>query len=143
MRPGCSVIIHEYYSLRRSDAGDSDVGRGFQTGCGRTAGLAGPGRRPRRPFPGADVGRNACRRKGREIRIDVCDTGIGIPEDQLLRIFESFTRLAPERSNGLGIGLAIVRRALEMLGHRIEVRSVVGKGSLFSIYAPAAAASAS
>lgn len=84
-----------------------------------------------------------CRRKGREIRIDVCDTGIGIPEDQLLRIFESFTRLAPERSNGLGIGPAIVRRAVEMLGHRIEVRSAVGKGSVFSIYAPAAAACAS
>jgi len=84
-----------------------------------------------------------CRRKGREIRIDVYDTGIGIPEDQLPRIFQSFTRLAPERSNGLGIGLSIVRRALEVLGHRIEVRSVVGGGSLFSIYAPAAAATAS
>lgn len=79
-----------------------------------------------------------CRRKGREIRIDVYDTGIGIPEDQLPRIFESFTRLAPEHSNGLGIGLSIVQRALEVLGHRIEVRSVVGEGSLFSIYAPAA-----
>jgi two-component system phosphate regulon sensor histidine kinase PhoR len=76
-----------------------------------------------------------CRRKGHEIRIDVYDTGIGIPEDQLPRIFQSFTRLAPERSNGLGIGLSIVRRALEVLGHRIEVRSVVGEGSLFSIYA--------
>jgi two-component system, OmpR family, phosphate regulon sensor histidine kinase PhoR len=84
-----------------------------------------------------------CRRKGREIRIDVYDTGIGIPEEQLPRIFESFTRLAPERSNGLGIGLCIVRRALEVLGHRIEVRSAVGEGSLFSIYAPAAAASTS
>jgi two-component system phosphate regulon sensor histidine kinase PhoR len=84
-----------------------------------------------------------CRRKGAEIRIDVFDTGIGIPEDQLPRIFESFTRLAPGRSNGLGIGLAIVRRALEMLGHRVEVRSIVGKGSLFSIYTPAVAASAS
>ena len=84
-----------------------------------------------------------CRRKGREIKIDVYDTGIGIPEDQLPRIFESFTRLAPGRSNGLGIGLSIVRRALEVLGHRIEVRSVVGEGSLFSIYAPAAAADAS
>jgi two-component system phosphate regulon sensor histidine kinase PhoR len=84
-----------------------------------------------------------CRRKGPEIRIDVYDTGIGIPEHQLPRIFESFTRLAPERSNGLGIGLSIVRRALEVLGHRIEVRSVVGEGSVFSIYAPAAAASAS
>jgi signal transduction histidine kinase len=82
-----------------------------------------------------------CRRKGSEIRIDVYDTGIGIPEHQLPRIFESFTRLAPERSNGLGIGLSIVRRALEVLGHRIEVRSVVGEGSLFSIYAPAAPAS--
>jgi two-component system phosphate regulon sensor histidine kinase PhoR len=83
-----------------------------------------------------------CRRKGSEIRIDVYDTGIGIPEHQLLEIFESFTRLAPERSDGLGIGLSIVRRALEVLGHRIEVRSVVGEGSLFSIYAPAAAANA-
>jgi two-component system, OmpR family, phosphate regulon sensor histidine kinase PhoR len=81
-----------------------------------------------------------CRRKGREIRIDVYDTGIGIPEDRLPRIFESFTRLAPERGNGLRIGLFVVRRALEVLGHRIEVRSVVDEGSLFSIYAPVAAA---
>lgn len=84
-----------------------------------------------------------CRHKGAEIRIDVYDTGIGIPEDQLPRIFESFTRLAPERSNGLGIGLSIVRRAVEVLGHRIEVRSVVGEGSLFSIYAPAVVGSVS
>ncbi|OSI67333.1 hypothetical protein BSZ21_17125 [Bradyrhizobium canariense] len=84
-----------------------------------------------------------CRRKGSEIRIDVYDTGIGIPDEQLPRIFESFTRLAPERSNGLGIGLSIVRRAIEVLGHRIEVRSMVGEGSLFSIYAPAAAMAAS
>jgi two-component system phosphate regulon sensor histidine kinase PhoR len=83
-----------------------------------------------------------CRRKGPEIRIDVYDTGIGIPEHELPRIFDSFARLAPERSNGLGIGLSIVRRAIEVLGHRIEVRSVVGEGSLFSIYAPAAAARA-
>ena len=84
-----------------------------------------------------------CRRKGAEIRLDVYDTGIGIPEDQLPRIFESFTRLAPGRSNGLGIGLSIVRRALEVLGHRVEVRSIVGQGSVFSIYAPAVAASGS
>ena len=77
-----------------------------------------------------------CRRKGTEIRIDVYDTGIGIPESQLPRVFDSFTRLMPEREDGLGIGLSIVRRALEVLGHRIEVRSVVGEGSLFSIYAP-------
>jgi two-component system, OmpR family, phosphate regulon sensor histidine kinase PhoR len=78
-----------------------------------------------------------CRRKGQEVRIDVYDSGIGIPEDQLLSIFEPFTRLAPELSDGLGIGLSVVRRALELLGHRVEVRSVSGRGSLFSIYAPA------
>ena len=81
-----------------------------------------------------------CRRRGPEMRIDVYDTGIGIPEHQLRRIFDSFTRLAPERNNGLGIGLSIVRRAIEVLGHRIEVRSVVGEGSLFSICAPVAPA---
>ena len=79
-----------------------------------------------------------CRRKGTEIRIDVYDTGIGIPEDQLPRIFDAFTRLSPEHGHGLGIGLAIVRRAIEVLGHRIEIRSVVGEGSLFSIYLPIA-----
>ena len=82
------------------------------------------------PEPGGRV-LIGCRRKGREIRIDVYDTGTGIPEDQLRQIFESFTRLAPERSDGLGIGLSIVRRALVVLGQRIEVRSVVGKGVTF------------
>jgi two-component system phosphate regulon sensor histidine kinase PhoR len=81
-----------------------------------------------------------CRRRGAELRIDVYDTGIGIPEAQLPRIFGAFTRLTPERSDGLGIGLSIVRRALDVLGHRIEVRSIVREGSLFSIYLPAAAA---
>ena len=79
-----------------------------------------------------------CRRNGSDFRIDVYDTGIGIPEHQLPRIFEAFTRIAPERGDGIGIGLSIVRRALEVLDHRIEVRSVVGGGSLFSICATAA-----
>jgi two-component system, OmpR family, phosphate regulon sensor histidine kinase PhoR len=92
--------------------------------------------------PGGRILISSCR-KGSEIRTDVYDTGISIPEHQLPRIFESFTRLAPERNNGLGIGLSIVHRALEVLGHRIEVRSVVGEGSLFSAYAPAATPSAS
>ncbi|QND70242.1 sensor histidine kinase [Tardiphaga robiniae] len=79
-----------------------------------------------------------CRREGSEIRIDVYDTGIGIDPEKLPKIFDSFTRLTPDRSEGLGIGLSIVRRALGVLGHRLEVRSAVGQGSLFSIYAPAA-----
>jgi signal transduction histidine kinase len=78
-----------------------------------------------------------CRRRSAEVRIDVYDTGIGIPAAELPRIFGAFTRLTPERSEGLGIGLSIVRRALDVLGHRIEVRSIVREGSLFSIYLPA------
>jgi two-component system, OmpR family, phosphate regulon sensor histidine kinase PhoR len=79
-----------------------------------------------------------CRRKGADVRIDVYDTGIGIPGDQLSRIFGAFTRLSPERGDGLGIGLSVVRRAIDALGHRIEVRSSASGGSLFSIYLPAA-----
>jgi two-component system, OmpR family, phosphate regulon sensor histidine kinase PhoR len=81
-----------------------------------------------------------CRRVKQDIRIDVYDTGIGIPEDQLSQIFDAYTRLAPEYNEGLGIGLFIVRRALAALGHRIEVRSIVGKGSLFSVYLPSVSA---
>ncbi len=77
-----------------------------------------------------------CRRSGRDLRIDVYDTGIGIAPDRLSRIFNAFERLDSTRCDGLGIGLFVVRRAIELLGHRIEVRSVVGKGSRFSVLAP-------
>ncbi|MEH2481048.1 two-component system phosphate regulon sensor histidine kinase PhoR [Nitrobacteraceae bacterium AZCC 2146] len=76
-----------------------------------------------------------CRRSGRNVRIDVCDTGIGITSEQLSRIFEAFTRLDSKRCDGLGIGLFIVRRAIEVLGHRIDVSSVASRGSRFSIFA--------
>jgi two-component system phosphate regulon sensor histidine kinase PhoR len=76
-----------------------------------------------------------CRRVGAELRIDVCDTGIGIEESRLLRIFDAFERLDRDRCEGLGVGLFVVRRALEALGHRIEIRSVVGEGSRFSVCA--------
>jgi signal transduction histidine kinase len=69
------------------------------------------------------------------VRIDVCDTGIGITSEQLSRIFEAFTRLDSTRCDGLGIGLFIVRRAIEVLGHRIDVSSAVSRGSRFSIFA--------
>ena len=76
-----------------------------------------------------------CRRSGLEIRIDVYDTGIGIPGELVPRIFEAFTRLDAAQCDGLGIGLFIVRQALGILGHRIDVASTPCRGSRFSIYA--------
>jgi two-component system phosphate regulon sensor histidine kinase PhoR len=76
-----------------------------------------------------------CRRSGQNVRIDVCDTGIGIADEQLLRTFEAFTQLDSTRHDGLGVGLFIVRRAIGVLGHRVNVSSVASRGSRFSIIA--------
>jgi CheY-like chemotaxis protein/anti-sigma regulatory factor (Ser/Thr protein kinase) len=82
-----------------------------------------------------------CRRRGNRIRIEVWDTGYGIPEDRQAAIFEEFTQIpgpgSRDRGRGLGLGLAIVERTAHLLGHAVEVRSVVGKGSVFSITLPA------
>jgi two-component system CheB/CheR fusion protein len=80
-----------------------------------------------------------CRRRGDKLRIEVWDTGIGIPAEQLSAIFEEFHQLdnpARERSKGVGLGLAIVQRLADLLGHAIDVRSRPGKGSVFSIEVP-------
>jgi two-component system phosphate regulon sensor histidine kinase PhoR len=79
-----------------------------------------------------------CRRRGSSIRIDVCDTGIGIPPEQMPRVFQAFERMDSTRCDGLGLGLFVVRRAVELLEHRVEVSSVVGRGSRFSVLARAA-----
>lgn len=76
-----------------------------------------------------------CRSARREVRLDVYDTGIGITPHQLPKIFDAFERLETTHVDGLGIGLFVVRRAVELLGHRIEVRSEVGRGSRFSVIA--------
>jgi signal transduction histidine kinase/ActR/RegA family two-component response regulator len=83
------------------------------------------------------------RKRGGSIRIEVYDTGPGIPSDALQDIFLEFHQLGnPERDRrkGLGLGLAIVRRLADLLGHRIEVRSNVGRGSRFSVVLPLSAA---
>jgi anti-sigma regulatory factor (Ser/Thr protein kinase) len=83
-----------------------------------------------------------CRRRGGMLRIDVCDTGPGIPEDQRRSIFTEFyqlARAAAERREGLGLGLAIVDRLCRLLGHRVEVDSAPGRGSRFSVTVPLAA----
>lgn len=80
-----------------------------------------------------------CRRRGRNLRLEVWDTGIGIPADKLGAVFEEFYQLGnPERdrTHGLGLGLAIVDRVSSLLGYRIDVRSIPGQGSMFAIELP-------
>jgi len=80
-----------------------------------------------------------CRRHGDNLRIEVWDTGPGIPAPELRAIFEEFHQLdnpARERSKGLGLGLAIVQRLANLLGHKIDVRSRLGMGSVFTVEVP-------
>lgn len=74
-----------------------------------------------------------------ETRISVVDTGIGIPPDQLTRIFERFYRVDKARSResgGTGLGLSIVKHVMELHGGRVEVRSKQGLGSTFTLVFP-------
>jgi signal transduction histidine kinase len=81
-----------------------------------------------------------CRRRGAHLVLQVLDTGTGIPEHKLTAIFAAFYRADPEReSDGLGLGLSIVKRTSEMLGSRLSVHSVVGRGSCFGVEIPLAA----
>ena len=80
-----------------------------------------------------------CRRRPDGLAIEVWDTGVGIPEDKYQEIFREFHQLANpqrDRTQGLGLGLAIVERTAALLDHRVEVRSRVGRGSVFSIVLP-------
>jgi two-component system CheB/CheR fusion protein len=74
------------------------------------------------------------------IRIEVEDTGIGIPADQLRLIYDEFYQVGvPANSSreGYGLGLSIVQRLVTLLSAKLEVRSEVGKGSVFSLMLPA------
>ena len=79
-----------------------------------------------------------CRRRGDHLRIDVYDTGVGIPESQQRDIFVEFHRLdqGARIARGLGLGLSIVERVARVLGCEIEVDSTVGRGSRFSVMVP-------
>jgi signal transduction histidine kinase len=75
------------------------------------------------------------RRRG--VSLEVWDTGIGIGESELPKIFAEFYQVAnPERdrSKGLGMGLAIVKRLAQLLGHELTVRSRLGSGSVFRVW---------
>jgi PAS domain S-box-containing protein len=78
-----------------------------------------------------------CRRAGDNVRIEVWDSGVGITEDQLPHIFhEYYQGTEGAERGGFGLGLAIVKRLGEILDHRVEVRSVPGKGTRFFIEVP-------
>ena len=79
----------------------------------------------------------SCSRRGWNMRIEIRDTGYGIPTAALPRVFKAFERAGEGQVDGLGLGLFIVKRAADFLGHRIEVRSVEGQGSWFSVVAQA------
>jgi two-component system sensor histidine kinase SenX3 len=77
--------------------------------------------------------------EGSEIVIKIADTGIGIPEGKLSRIFERFYRVEKARSKatgGTGLGLSIVKHVAENHGGRVTVESTVGEGTTFTVYLP-------
>ena len=82
-----------------------------------------------------------CKRVGEGLRVQVWDTGIGIPRAERSRIFEEFYQVGNEgrdRRKGLGLGLWLVRQQCELLGLPLRLRSVVGRGSVFTISIPTA-----
>ena len=86
-----------------------------------------------------------CRRRGETLELQVTDTGPGIPEEHLSRLFEEFERgdhPAYTGEKGLGLGLSICDRIARILDHRMGVRSRPGRGSTFWVRVPIAAADA-
>lgn len=82
-----------------------------------------------------------CEHAGSELCIDVEDTGIGIPQEQLPTIFNEFHQLDHRglRRHGIGLGLAIVRHICNLLGYDVEVSSEVGRGTRFRLHIPLSA----
>ena len=82
-----------------------------------------------------------CRRRGGMASVQVWDTGRGIPRDQQERVFQEYYQLGnPERdrTKGLGLGLAIVRRLTDLLECKLTLRSELGRGSCFEVAIPLA-----
>ena len=78
------------------------------------------------------------RRRGEAWRIDVLDSGVGISDHQVETIFAEFMRLGEVEVEGVGLGLALVRRIVRLIDGRLEVSSIPGKGSRFSLHLPVA-----
>ncbi|CAO3427887.1 Two-component system sensor histidine kinase [Azospirillum doebereinerae] len=86
-----------------------------------------------------------CRRRGDRLRVEVWDSGPGIPENKRREVFEEFRRLGGPNASGsaadkgLGLGLAIVDRIATLLGHPVTVRSTLGRGTGFAVEVPVSA----
>jgi two-component system, chemotaxis family, CheB/CheR fusion protein len=77
-----------------------------------------------------------CRRRKGYVSLEVWDSGVGIDAFDLQAIFDEYHQVdnaARERSRGLGLGLSIVKRLGDLLGHTVHVRSVPGRGSVFAV----------
>ncbi len=85
------------------------------------------------------VVRLRCLHEASHVRIEVLDTGIGIPSDQMSHIYDEFYQIgvpANSTRDGYGLGLSIVQRLVTLLNLKLDVRSEIGKGSAFSLVLP-------
>ena len=86
-----------------------------------------------------------CRRRQGILSIEVWDTGIGIADKDLQAVFDAYRQVGPavaRHARGLGLGLSIVQQLAKLLDHRLRVRSVPGRGSVFAVEVPVAATTA-
>ena len=91
--------------------------------------------------PSGEVLIEVTRAGNERVKITMTDTGIGIPHDDLPRIFERFYRVDKARSRevgGTGLGLSIVKHIVERANGTVSVESQLGKGSTFTVMLPAA-----
>ena len=87
----------------------------------------------------------AARRRGDDVALQVWDTGPGIPEHHMSQIYDEFHRYEHSfdwDGRGLGLGLSICQRISRLLGHTLDARAMVGRGSMFSITVPRSASAA-
>lgn len=76
------------------------------------------------------------RKKGTTLEVSVWDTGPGIPVQQQNKVFDAFYRIQRQSVEGVGLGLSVAQRMGEQLGCDVEVRSVEGRGTCFSVSIP-------
>jgi CheY-like chemotaxis protein/anti-sigma regulatory factor (Ser/Thr protein kinase) len=81
----------------------------------------------------------SCERHGSKLRFEVADTGIGIPQEEIDRIFDEFYQAdqGTQRPDGLGLGLSIVQRLAALLEYDVSVESAPSRGTIFRVLVPA------